>query len=166
MCWQFELIQYFSNELIFLHFIFERNDSRRLNMKRRSLFIICFAVSVLGVTGFSSVNPALNTHHLIQETGISDMHDMIGCLIGDIDQDKAPAGLPDVRGYDITFSESFDRDLTHQPCSAFVIDKQLIGKSAWDKYADFFHEFHNDTPLMIVDNIRDWLMSSKVNIKR
>jgi hypothetical protein len=151
--------------IIFLRFFFERNDSRRLKMKRRSLVIISFSVSVLILAGLSSVNPALNRHHLIQETGISDKHDMIGCLIGDIDLDKAPAGLTDVRGYDITFSAGFDKDLTDQPCSAFVIDRHLIGKTAWDKYADFFHQFHNDTPLMIVDNIRDWIMSSKVNIK-
>lgn len=134
-------------------------------MKRRSLVIISFAASVLVLAGFSLVNPALNRHHLIQETGIPDKHEMIGCLIGDIDLDKAPAGLLDVRGYDIIFSTGFDRDFTDQPCSAFVIDKYLIGKSAWDWYADFFHEFHNDTPLMIVDNMRDWIMSSKVNIK-
>jgi len=45
------------------------------------------------------------------------------------------------------------------------LDKQLIGKSAWDRYLHFIHEFHNDTPLMIVDNIRDWIMSSNVKVK-
>ena len=134
-------------------------------MKRRSLLIIGFVVSVLILAGFSSVNFALNKHRLIQETGISDKHEMIGCLIGDIDLEKAPVDLTDVRGYDITFSEGFDKDLNNQQCAAFIIDKHLIGKSAWDKYVDFFHQFHNDTPLMVVDNIRDWIMSSKGNIK-
>jgi hypothetical protein len=133
-------------------------------MKRKILLII-FAVSALILAGFSSVNFALNKHRLIQETGISDKHDMIGCLIGDIDLEKAPADLTDVRGYDITFSSGFDRDLNNQPCSAFIIDKHLIGKTAWDNYVDFFHQFHNDTPLIVVDNINDWIMSSKGNSK-
>jgi len=134
-------------------------------MKRRSLLIISLAVAVLMSAGFSSVNPARHTHRHIQEPGISDIHDMIGCLTGDIHLEKAPAGLTDLRGYDITFSSGFDKALAHQPCSAFIIDKHLIAESALDMYADFFHQFHNDTPLMIVDNIMDWIPSSKVNRK-
>ena len=130
-------------------------------MKRKDLLKIALGVIALAAAGLSSVNFAFSRHGVVQDTHMPGAEKMIGCLTGDIDLEKTLENIDDKRVLNITFIPAFDKDIIKHTCSAFVIDRRLIGKDAWNEYADFFKESGNDTPLLIVDHIRDWIIPQK-----
>ena len=130
-------------------------------MNIRDLLKIVAIGTALILAGFLPINSESSKHNNIEKDYTYSVQARIGCLVGDAVLEKNPGNFSAGRGYDIIFAEAFDEKLIYQPCSAFVIDKHMIGEDIWTEYLKFFNEFKDDTPLLIVDDIREWIMPPK-----
>ncbi len=130
-------------------------------MNIRDLLKIIALGTALILAGFLPIDSESSKHNYIEEDYYFSTQTRIGCLVGDAALETKPGNFSAGRGYDIIFAEAFDEKLIYQPCSAFVIDKHMIGEAIWTEYLDFFNEYKDDTPLLIVDDIREWIMPQK-----
>jgi len=124
------------------------------------LKIIAIGV-VISMAGFLPVKSESSKHRIIQKEPVPMVMAGIGCLIGDVDVEIILENLQSSRDYDIVIFEKIDEVFMNQPCSAFVIDRHLIGKANWKDYMNLFSESAEDTPLVIVDDIRNWIVPGR-----
>ncbi len=132
-------------------------------MKRINYLIIAVIGAALGLACFLPVNSESSKHVVLQEESAMRVQAPIGCLIVDTELEEILENLKTERKYDIFFTEAIDEAFIKKTCSAIIIDRNVVGTDIGKAYLDFYHELKGDTPLLIVDEISDWVMPVRGN---
>ncbi len=56
----------------------------------------------------------------------------------------------------IYYGEQFSPDIITIPNFAAIIDRSFVGEEYWNLYLRYFNETEDDTPLVIIDNLKDF----------
>ena len=123
-------------------------------MKRRNVLKICFALAALCIAGVSSAG-FLSRVEKVKMDGPGQL--LIGCITDSPELEGLMAAQAMGKSYNIIFARHFTGDLAELGCSAFVIDRRLIGDKQWRDYVDYLDKTGEDPALLIVDDIRDWV---------
>jgi hypothetical protein len=125
-------------------------------MRRKHLLTFIAIIAILCPAGLSKANFEARDNYPIQENGNFIARSVIGCVIGEVDLEKIIENVSHRQAYDIIVIPSF-HDHRHKKCSAFLIDRHLIGKAIWKEYLDFITKSEFETPIVLVDDIQDWI---------